>query len=155
MNITGKEFFAQTKKLPVEKIMEIDLEKNNPGTDVTTEQMMAMTSKMLDQGWKIKRFNNTLFFTQDQGPNVLFHTMTAEKPDALERSAMAFYLYELHRGKKKAYTYFDNPTIIRLFKRMEGAETVVKSDKPNLGKYKALVDLPAAAQFYQSLTGER
>ena len=150
-----KEFFKEVKKLPIEKIMEIDLERNNPGTDLAPRHMMLMLSEMLDQGWEIKRFNNTLFLAKDEGDDVLFHTMTAEKPHDLERSAMAFYLYELGLGKKLAYTYFDNPTIIRLFERMKGAETVEMSDQPNLGKYKALVDLPAALKFYQEHVGEQ
>jgi hypothetical protein len=139
----------EAKLLPVEKIIESDLEKNNPGFNYTTQQVIAMSSKMLEQGWKTKRVKNTLFFTKDEGKDVIFHTMTAERPDKLEMSAMSFYLNELKRGKERAITYFDNPAIIRLFKRMEGAEKVVQSDKPKLGKYKAIVDLPAAAKFYQ------
>lgn len=153
MNRTKNSLFSQTEKLSVEQIMEIDLEKNNPGVDFTAKQVMKMLSQMLEKGWKLKRFNNTVFLTQDQGTQVLFHTMTAEKPNDLEKSAMAFYLYELGLGKQMAYTYFDNPTIIRLFERMKGAEKVVESDQPKLGKYKAVVNLPAAAKFFQALVG--
>jgi hypothetical protein len=149
-----KDFFKEVDKLPIEKIMEIDLERNNPGTDLQPRHIMLMASQMMDQGWEIKRFNNTLIFTKDEDDGVLFHTMTAENAKDLQRSVVGFYLYELGLGKKLAYTYFDNPAIIRLL-QMKGAEKVVESDNPTLGKYKAFIDLPAVLKAYQKMVKEQ
>lgn len=145
----------QSQALPIEKIIEIDLERNNPGVDYTPNQVIQMVNKVAKDGWKTKRFGNTLLIYKDQNGHIEYHSMTADKPDQLVRAALAFYSFLFKQGNKQAVTYFDNPKLISLFDQLSGTTKVSRSGGNDSGKYKAVTDLQKAENFRKHISGSK
>ena len=106
------------EKLPVEKIVEIDLERNYSGQDITIAQGLKFLEQYLSEGFTLDRVGNTVFINKPiDEQTILFHTVSADNVKALLHAAMMFYIYKKDQGFQTAVTYFDNPDVVSLFDR--------------------------------------
>lgn len=127
------------EKLPVEKIVEIDLERNYSGQDITTAQGLKFLEQYLSEGFTLDRVGNTIFINKPiDEQTILFHTVSADNVKALLHAAMMFYIYKKDQGFQTAITYFDNPDVVSLFDR-PFAEVQEANDEN--GKYIGIVHI--------------
>jgi len=93
------------EKLPVEKIVEIDLERNYSGQDITTAQGLKFLEQYLSEGFTLDRVGNTVFINKPvDKQTILFHTVSADNVKALLHAAMMFYIYKKNQGFQTAVT---------------------------------------------------
>jgi hypothetical protein len=132
--------------LSVEQIVEFDLLTNSKDSFLSAQQVLAKIEQDKQNGWECVRFNNTLFFSKVNGAHVEFHTLTADKVNNLIKALLQYIHCQKEKNIKFIYTYFDHPTIKRIFAKLKGAEKIVYSNCPHLGKYKVIIDLDVVAK---------
>ena len=127
------------EKLPIEKIIEIDFQKNYKDRNLSVEQGMRLLDWYLSQGFSLERIGNTIFINKPTDEQtVLFHTISADNVKALLHAAMMFYIYKKDQGFQTAITYFDNPAVANLFD--QPFEEVQEVNDEN-GKYIGIVHI--------------
>jgi len=127
------------EKLSIEKIIEIDFQKNYKDRNLSVEQGMRVLDWYLSQGFSLERIGNTIFINKPTDEQtVLFHTISADNVKALLHAAMMFYIYKKDQGFQTAITYFDNPAVANLFD--QPFEEVQEVNDEN-GKYIGIVHI--------------
>jgi len=127
------------EKLPIEKIVEIDLERNYSGQDITAAQGLKLLERYLSEGFALERVGNTVFINKPvDKQTILFHTVSADNVKALNHAAIIFYIYKKDQGFQKAITYFDSPAVASLFDQPFDEVQEVNDEN---GKYIAIVHM--------------
>jgi len=127
------------EKLPIEKIIEIDFQKNYKDRNLSVEQGMRLLDWYLSKGFTLDRVGNTVFINKPiDEQTILFHTVSADNVKALLHAAMMFYIYKKDQGFQTAITYFDNPAVANLFD--QPFEEVQEVNDEN-GKYIGIVHI--------------
>lgn len=127
------------EKLPIEKIIEIDFQKNHKNRNLSVAQGIKILEWYLSQGFSLDRIGNTIFINKPTDEQtVLFHTISADNVKALLNAAMMFYIYKKDQGFQTAITYFDNPAVVNLFD--QPFEEVQEVNDEN-GKYIGIVHI--------------